>query len=93
MRQGALLVNLSRGGMVDETALYDALALGSLGGAGLDVFACEPYKGPLCDLERVILTPHSATFTAETRTAMELESVEKAIDFLGGRLGADERMP
>lgn len=84
MKRGAIVVNLARGGMVDETALVDALRSGHLAGAGLDVFSQEPYDGTLCEFENVILTPHNATSTVETRAAMELECVEKAVRFLNG---------
>jgi D-3-phosphoglycerate dehydrogenase len=90
MKRGAVLVNLARGEMVDESALVEALRSGQLAGAGLDVFGTEPYLGPLCDFEQVILTPHSATLTVETRAAMELQCVENALQFLAGNL-ADER--
>jgi D-3-phosphoglycerate dehydrogenase len=79
MKKGALVVNLSRGGMINEEALYAALNTGQIAGAGLDVFEKEPYDGKLCELQNVILTPHSATSTLETRTAMENECVEKSI--------------
>ena len=82
MKSGALLINMARGGMVDDEALAEALASGHLGGAGLDVFAHEPYMGPLCDSERAILTPHEATLTKETRVAMEDHAVENLINFL-----------
>jgi D-3-phosphoglycerate dehydrogenase / 2-oxoglutarate reductase len=92
MRPGALLVNLARGGMVDEAALYDALVAGHLGGAALDVYAEEPYRGPLCDLDSVILTPHSATLAVETRVEMENECVDKALRFILGELAEHERV-
>lgn len=92
MKKDALFVNLARGGMIDEEGLYDALASGHLAGAGLDVFETEPYTGPLCELDNVILTPHAATLTVETRTAMEAQCVDKALRFLGGKLTADERV-
>lgn len=92
MKRGSVLVNLARGDMVDEAAVVEALRSGHLAGAGLDVFAEEPYSGPLCDFVQVILTPHSATSTIETRTAMELECIENAVRFLAGDLGPDERV-
>jgi len=82
MKDGAFLVNLARGDMVNEVALAEALTSGKLGGAGLDVFGEEPYKGPLSQFEQVLLTPHSATNTIETRAKMELESIKNALDFL-----------
>ena len=90
MKKGALLVNVARGSMVDEPALVRALQEGRLAGAALDVYAQEPYAGPLCDLPNVILTPHSATLTVETRVAMELECVDKALRFVSNRLHPDE---
>ena len=88
MKPGAVLVNLARGDLVDEAALVDALKSGKLSGAGLDVFSAEPYGGPLCDFEQVILTPHSATNTVETRMAMEMKCLENALGFLQGKLPA-----
>jgi D-3-phosphoglycerate dehydrogenase len=84
MKPGALLINLARGTMIDDEALFAALTSGHLGGAGLDVFGEEPYCGPLCDLGNVLLTPHSATLTVETRVAMETDCVRNAIGFLQG---------
>jgi D-3-phosphoglycerate dehydrogenase len=92
MKAGACLVNLARGEMVDEAALVEALRSGRLAGAALDVFAQEPYSGPLCDFPQVILTPHAATLTFETRVAMERECVENALRFLRGDLAADRRV-
>jgi D-3-phosphoglycerate dehydrogenase len=92
MKRGAILVNLARGEMVDESALVEALRSGQLAGAGLDVFGAEPYQGPLCDFEQVILTPHSATLTVETRAAMELQCVENALQFLAGNLAGERRV-
>jgi D-3-phosphoglycerate dehydrogenase len=92
MRTGAILINLGRGEMVDETALHAALQSGHLFGAGLDVYPREPYDGPLCDLDNVILTPHAATLTVETRSAMEREAVGKALRFLEQNLPPSERV-
>lgn len=82
MKPGAYLINTSRGDMVDEGALCEALASGHLSGAALDVFPEEPYRGPLCDSERVILSPHQATLTIETRVAMEIHAIKNVINCL-----------
>ena len=92
MKEGVILVNLARGEMVDEVSLIDALRSGKIAGAGLDVFSKEPYQGPLCDFSQVILTPHSATLTFETRSAMEIQCVENAIDFLNNRIIVERRV-
>jgi lactate dehydrogenase-like 2-hydroxyacid dehydrogenase len=66
-----ILVNVSRGSVVDETALVDALQQGRLGGAGLDVFAAEPaIPDALKAMSNVVLTPHVGSATIETRQAM-----------------------
>lgn len=67
MKRGAYLVNLARGSMVDEEALYNALKEGKLGGAALDVYKEEPYKGKLLELENVIFTPHIGGSTLEAQ--------------------------
>src|SRR5690242_4537660 len=68
MRTDAVLVNTSRGGVVDEAALVDALSNGGLAAAGLDVFAVEPVPAdnPLLALDNVVLTPHVTWYTADT---------------------------
>lgn len=68
MRQGAVLVNTARGGLVDESALFDALKTGRLGAAGLDVFVEEPARSgnPLFQLPNVVVSPHVAWLTPET---------------------------
>lgn len=85
MPAGALLINTSRGSLLDESALHSALVDGRLAGAALDVFQREPYRGPLAELENVVLTPHIASFTAESRAAMEREAVAHLIEGLGYR--------
>ena len=68
MRDGAYLINTSRGALVDEEALYEALACGKLSGAALDVFEKEPVTAdnPLFGLEQTVLAPHVSALTYET---------------------------
>lgn len=79
MKYGAILINTSRGGLIEESALFEFLKNGHLGGAGLDVFEEEPYNGPLCGLDNVILTPHTGSTAGGSRLRMEEESVENLI--------------
>jgi D-3-phosphoglycerate dehydrogenase len=82
MKDGAFLVNISRGGVVDENALCNALTSGKLAGAAVDVFTKEPYDGPLCDLENIVLTPHLGSYAAEGKLQMEIDAVQNLIDVL-----------
>jgi D-3-phosphoglycerate dehydrogenase len=82
MKPGAIIINTSRGGLIDEGALYEFLKNGHLGGAGLDVFEEEPYNGPLCGLDNVILTPHAGSSAGGSRLIMEEESVTNLINGL-----------
>ena len=75
IKPGAILVNASRGGLVDEAALANALRSGHLGGAYVDTFDEEPYSGPLRELDNVLLTPHAGSYAAEARAKMETEAV------------------
>jgi len=83
MKQDAILINTSRGGIIDEKALYDALKSNKLAGAGLDVFEQEPYAGPLTELDNVVLTPHIGAYAKEIRMKMEMEAAENLIKGLG----------
>jgi D-2-hydroxyacid dehydrogenase (NADP+) len=67
MREDAYLVNVARGGVVDQSALTDALDSGSIAGAGLDVFEEEPLPedSPLWGMENVVITPHAAAATVD----------------------------
>ena len=86
MRPGALLVNTSRGGLVDEVALADALRDGRLGGAALDVRAHEPSgpDDPLVDVPRLLLTPHVAGITVESNTRASLHVADEILRALRG---------
>lgn len=82
MKDNTWLINASRGGLVDEKALYSALKKGKLSGAALDVFDNEPYEGPLRSLDNVILTPHIGSYAKEGRIQMEKDAVQNLINGL-----------
>ena len=82
LKDGAFLVNVSRGGVVDEGALYNTLISGKLSGVALDVFSQEPYSGKLCDLDNVILTPHIGSYAKEGKLKMEVDAVKNLINAL-----------
>lgn len=79
MRKGSFLVNVSRGGVIDEQALYNCLKEAHLSGAALDVFESEPYKGKLRELDNVMLTPHIGSYAREARIEMEKQAVKNLI--------------
>ena len=84
LRDGTTLINTARGAIVDEEALVDELVSGRIS-AGLDVFADEPQvPEPLLALPNVVLTPHIASATAETRAAMTRVLVDSVLAFLHG---------
>ena len=86
LKPGAILINASRGPVVDEAALLEALRAGRLGGVGLDVFEEEPVRGvhPLCAFDNVVLTPHIASQTPETRRRMAMDAAEEVLAVLAG---------
>jgi glyoxylate reductase len=84
LQDGTTLINTARGAIVDEEALVDELVSGRIS-AGLDVFAQEPHvPEPLLELPNVVLTPHIASGTAETRAAMTRVLVDNVLAFLRG---------
>ena len=91
MKPGAVLVNTSRGAIVDEMALVDALLAGTLAGAGLDVFATEPVApgNPLLRLDNVVLTPHVSWYTADTMRRYLRQAVDNCRRLRDGRGLAD----
>ncbi|WP_183187515.1 C-terminal binding protein [Brevibacillus panacihumi] len=86
MKKSAVLINVSRGAIVDKDALYDALTTGKIAGAGLDVCEGEPVDRdePLIHLENVIYTPHVAMFSRESLETMYRQVSAQAIQALGG---------
>lgn len=82
MKDGAFLINIARGGVVNEAALCEALKSGKLAGAAVDVYTKEPYDGPLCDLDNVILTPHLGSYAKEGKLKMEVDACQNLIDAL-----------
>ena len=92
---GGILINVSRGSIVDEAALVAALQSGTLGGAGLDVFASEPtVPAELLEMDQVVLAPHAASGTRESRREMgELVLANLKAHFAGGPLPTPVRLP
>jgi D-3-phosphoglycerate dehydrogenase / 2-oxoglutarate reductase len=84
MKTDSFLINTSRGPVLDETGLLDALRQGHLAGAALDVFQKEPYEGPLAKLDNVILTAHIGASATECRYLMELGAAEDCVNWLTG---------
>lgn len=80
MKDGVVLINTSRGECIDENALCDGLQSGKVGGLGIDVFPEEPYNGELLNFDNVVLTPHLATLTKESRLEMEIQATQNILD-------------
>jgi len=84
MKEDAIIINTSRGGIINEKDLYNVMQSGHLSGAAIDVFEQEPYDGPLKDIERCLLTAHMGSMSIDCRTRMEIEATEEAVRFLTG---------
>ena len=86
MKKGAIIINTARGGLIDEQTAYEHLKSGHLGGLGLDAYEEEPPNAsPLFELDNVVLTPHTASHTAEATANMAAMAVQNLIDVLSGR--------
>lgn len=81
-KNGVVVINTSRGSLIDEDALAQAIEDGKVWGCGLDVFPHESYNGKLLDYPQVITTPHVASNTIESRQEMEKEAIENLINEL-----------
>lgn len=94
MKPTAVLINTSRGGVVDEGALLRALQEGRIAGAGLDVFEGEPHPNPrLVELETVAATPHVASYTKDTLARMDRSCAEAVLAVLAGERPAHVANP
>jgi D-3-phosphoglycerate dehydrogenase len=85
MKPDALLINTSRGGIINEPELTQVLNSGHLGGVAIDVFTHEPYTGELAAIPRCLLTCHMGSMSVDCRTRMEIEATEDAVRFLTGQ--------
>ncbi len=87
MKPGARLINVARGGIVDEGALADAVRAGTIAGAAVDVFATEPTTdNPLFEVEGVVVTPHLGASTSEAQDKAGMAVAESVVDALAGEL-------
>ena len=88
LKDKAILVNTSRGGIIDENALHETLCMGKLHGVGLDVFEEEPVQpsNPVLSHDRVIVSPHSSALTDDTLKAMGMMTVKNALNAIDGCL-------
>ncbi|MBW8039155.1 MAG: hypothetical protein FVQ85_04055 [Planctomycetes bacterium] len=85
MKPHVCIINTSRGGIINEDALYHALKTGKIGTAAIDVYENEPYTGQLCELDNIILTAHSGSCSKEARYLMELGAAQEVVQFVTGK--------
>lgn len=87
MKKGSILINVSRGGIVEEKALFEAVSSGHLGGAGLDVTKCEPLQAdhPFRSCKNIIVTPHMAWYSEDSAEELKRKCAEECVSFLTGK--------
>jgi D-3-phosphoglycerate dehydrogenase len=91
LKPSAVLINVSRGAIIDEAALVDAVVAGRIGGVGLDVYSVEPLRksghpmGALFGRDNVILFPHLTFFTHEAMRRLEEDTLARCFEILDGR--------
>ena len=88
MKKTSIIINISRGGIVNEKDLNESLNNGTIHGAGLDVFENEPPNNdnPLLKNKKVLLSPHAATFTKECLSGMAIQTTQNIIDFFDKKI-------
>lgn len=84
MKPDAMVINCSRGGIINEHDLAEVMNSGHLAGAAIDVFEHEPYAGELAGIERCLLTAHMGSMSMDCRARMEIGATEEAVRFLAG---------
>jgi len=82
IKNESFIINVSRGGVVDENALYDFLSKNKIAGAACDVFSFEPYEGKLLELDNIVLTPHLGSYAKEAKLKMEIDAVKNLLKLL-----------
>ena len=86
MKRRPIIINVSRGGLVDGAALTHALEMGELSGAGIDVFEDEPnVPEELRRLDNIVLTPHVAWYSEEAELQLRRSSIEEVLRVLAGQ--------
>ncbi len=86
MKQGVRLINVARGGILDEAAVYEAVQSGKVAGAAVDVFTAEPPReSPLLGDPRIIVTPHLGASTTEAQERVSIDVAEQIVDILAGK--------
>jgi D-3-phosphoglycerate dehydrogenase len=84
MKSDAFIINTSRGGIINESDLFQVLKSGHLGGAAIDVFEQEPYMGELKNIQNCILTSHMGSMSIDCRSRMETEATQEVLRFVQG---------